>query len=250
MQIITGRELCSASRYAWTCRSTASWLELAKTAPAGVAHRHRVGVVVPDVDRRTDRTVRHGHHDRQAEAGGVEKGLGHEQQGSAGRGGVRTCAHRGGADASRHGGELGLDHEVLAGSQLTQVRTRSDSASTMWVCGEIVEALSDLGTASRHRLRDRARSLDLAKHATVAPSRRRHGRRRPRPLARLPPPHLRRRSDGWRGRGRGGTRSPSTRRTPRGERGVRQRPAQHPAGNVRGGHTQCPPPAKSFLELP
>ena len=36
--------------------------------PAGVAHRHAVGVVVPDVDRRADRAVADGHHDRQAEA--------------------------------------------------------------------------------------------------------------------------------------------------------------------------------------
>ena len=36
--------------------------------PAGVTLRHRVGVVVPDVDRRTDRAVGDGHHDRQARA--------------------------------------------------------------------------------------------------------------------------------------------------------------------------------------
>ena len=34
--------------------------------PPGVAHRHAVGVVVPDVDRRADRPVADGHHDRQA----------------------------------------------------------------------------------------------------------------------------------------------------------------------------------------
>ena len=50
----------SASRYAWTCRSTASWLELGvQLHPTGVAHRHRVGMVVPDVDRRPDRSIRY-----------------------------------------------------------------------------------------------------------------------------------------------------------------------------------------------
>jgi hypothetical protein len=33
--------------------------------PAAVAHRHGIGVVVPDVDRRTDRPVGDRHHDRQ-----------------------------------------------------------------------------------------------------------------------------------------------------------------------------------------
>ena len=35
-----------------------------KLDPAGVAHRHAVGMVVPDVDRRADRAVADRHHDR------------------------------------------------------------------------------------------------------------------------------------------------------------------------------------------
>jgi hypothetical protein len=37
--------------------------------PAAVAHRHAVRMVVPDVDRRADRAIGDGHHDRQPEAG-------------------------------------------------------------------------------------------------------------------------------------------------------------------------------------
>ena len=48
--------------------------------PAGVAHRHRVGMVVPDVDRRADGAIAKRHHDRQTEAGGVVDGLGQNRR--------------------------------------------------------------------------------------------------------------------------------------------------------------------------
>jgi SAM-dependent methyltransferase len=87
--------------------------------PAAVTLRHRVGVVVPDVDGRADRPVRDGHHDRQAEAGRVEERLGHVQDPLAG--GRRVGARSGGgrADRRRQRAELGLDHQVLAGLELS-----------------------------------------------------------------------------------------------------------------------------------
>ena len=39
--------------------------------PTGVAHRHRVGMIVPDIDGCADRAVAERHHDRQAEAGAL-----------------------------------------------------------------------------------------------------------------------------------------------------------------------------------
>lgn len=57
--------------------------------PAGIAHRHAVGVVVPDVDRGADGAVGHGHHDRQAQPGRVVDGLCQVQQALAGGGCVR-----------------------------------------------------------------------------------------------------------------------------------------------------------------
>ena len=104
--------------------------------PAAVALGHRVGVVVPDVDRGADRAVGDRHHDRQAEAGGVVEGLGHVEQALAGGRRVGAGAGGGGADADRHRRELRLDRHVLAGGQLA-ARTRSERPSTMWVWGEI-----------------------------------------------------------------------------------------------------------------
>jgi hypothetical protein len=58
--------------------------------PAAVALAHRIAVVVPDVDRRTDRPVGDRHHDRQAETRGVVDRLGHEEQALARRGRCRS----------------------------------------------------------------------------------------------------------------------------------------------------------------
>ncbi len=82
--------------------------------PAGVAHRHAVRVIVPDVDRGADRAVADRHHDRQAETGGVVDRLRHEQQPLAA--GCRVGAHAGGRGADRHRkrGELGFDVDELA----------------------------------------------------------------------------------------------------------------------------------------
>ena len=48
--------------------------------PSGFAERHRVGVVVPDVDRRANRAGSQGHHNREAKAGRVVDGLRHEEE--------------------------------------------------------------------------------------------------------------------------------------------------------------------------
>ena len=59
--------------------------------PAGIAHRHAVRMVVPDVDGAADRAIADGHHDGQSEARRVVDRLGHEQQALAAGGGCR-CA--------------------------------------------------------------------------------------------------------------------------------------------------------------
>jgi hypothetical protein len=66
--------------------------------PSGIAHRHRVRMVVPDVDRGADRAVAKRHYDRQSKAGGVIDGLRHEQETLTRRCGVGACAGRRGAD--------------------------------------------------------------------------------------------------------------------------------------------------------
>ena len=89
--------------------------------PAGVAHRHAVGVVVPDVDRRADRAVADGHHDRQAETGGVVDRLRHEQESLAARGGIGARARRRRADGDRQRGEFGFDVDELAARELARL---------------------------------------------------------------------------------------------------------------------------------
>ncbi len=83
--------------------------------PAAVALAQRVGVVVPDVDRRADRAVRDRHHDRQAEPRGVVDRLRHEEQSLARGRRVRARAGRRRADGHRHCRELGFDVDELAG---------------------------------------------------------------------------------------------------------------------------------------
>jgi hypothetical protein len=104
--------------------------------PAGVAHRHGVGVVVPDVDRRADGAVADGHDDGQAQARRVVHRLGHEQQALAGGGGVGARAGRRGADGHRQRGELGFDVDELAVGS-SPAFTISPRPSTMCVCGVI-----------------------------------------------------------------------------------------------------------------
>ena len=89
--------------------------------PAGIAHRHAVRMVVPDVDRRADRAVADGHHDGKPEARGVVDRLGHEQQALARRRGVRARAGGGGADGDRHRRELRFDVDELAAGELARL---------------------------------------------------------------------------------------------------------------------------------
>ena len=61
--------------------------------PAGLAQRHGIRMIVPDVDGCTDGTVAERHDDGKPEARGIVDGLGHEQQALAGGGRVAagTC---------------------------------------------------------------------------------------------------------------------------------------------------------------
>jgi len=74
--------------------------------PARILHRHAVGMVVPDIDRRTDCPVADGHDDGKAQAGGVVYGLAHEQETLAGRRRVGPGAGGRGADGHRKCGKL------------------------------------------------------------------------------------------------------------------------------------------------
>ena len=83
--------------------------------PAGVARRHGIAVVVPDVDGGADGPVGQGHDDGQSEPAGVVDGLHHEQQPLAGCRGEGAGPGGGGADGDRHRGELRFNVDELAG---------------------------------------------------------------------------------------------------------------------------------------
>ena len=150
--------------------------------PARVALGHRVRVVVPDIDRGADRAVGDRHHDRQAEAGGVVERLDHVEQALAGGGGVGAGAGRRGADRGRHRRELGLDHQVLAGSEVAGPDHVGEVLDDVRLRGDRIGA-DHLRAAERDGLGDGPRSLLLPKHGPAprlrpAPSRARGSPRR------------------------------------------------------------------------
>jgi len=122
--------------------------------PAGVALRHRVAVIVPDVDRGADGAVGDGHHDRQAEAGGVVDGLRHVQQALAGGGGVGPRPGRRRADRHRHRGEFGLDIDELATSQVAPLHRHAERLDDVGLRGDRVGA-DHFRAAQRQGLGDR-----------------------------------------------------------------------------------------------
>ena len=134
--------------------------------PAGVALRHRVAVVVPDVDRRADRAVGDRHHDRQAEPGGVVERLGHVEEPLAGRGRVGARAGRRGADRRRQRRELRLDHQVLARRELAGPDEVGERLDDVGLRRDRVRG-DHLGPAERDRRRDRLRAFDLPTHARL-----------------------------------------------------------------------------------
>ena len=152
--------------------------------PARVALRHRVRVVVPDVDRRADRAVGDRHDDRQAEARGVVERLDHEQQALARGRGVGAGAGRRGADGDRHGGELGLDVDVLARRQLAGPDEPGECLDDVGLGRDRI-GRDDLGAAQGDGLSDGARALHLLKRHAALPPRGRAPRPQPR---RSPPP--------------------------------------------------------------
>ncbi len=168
MQTITGSDSSSASLKAWMCRSSASWLVSAKSwiQPAS-RWRHRVAVVVPDVDRRADRAVGDRHHDRQAEARGVVDRLGHEQQALARRG--RVGAHAGGRASDRHAHrrELALDVDELARRELAGFHHRAQALDDVRLRRDRVGA-DHFGAAERHGLGHRLRAFDLGLHGLIS----------------------------------------------------------------------------------
>ena len=81
--------------------------------PAGIALRHGIGVIVPNVNGAADRAVGYCHDNRKAQPGGVVHGLHHEEQTL--RGGSRVCSRAGSgrSDARGHRRELRLHIDVF-----------------------------------------------------------------------------------------------------------------------------------------
>ena len=145
-------------------RSAASWFDLGEELdPAGFAHRHRVGMIVPDVDRRADGAVSERHHDRQAEAGGVVDRLRHEQEALARRRGIGARAGGRGADGDRERREFALDIDELAIVELAEPDELAEALDDMGLRRDRIGA-DDLRPAERDRARHGLRAFDLVQH--------------------------------------------------------------------------------------
>jgi hypothetical protein len=131
--------------------------------PAGVAHRHAVGVVVPDVDRCADGAVADRHHDGQAQSGGVVDRLRHEQQSLARRRRVGARARGRGADGHRQRGEFGLDVDELAIGERAVLHHLAHALDDVRLRGDRVGA-DHLRARQRDRLGDGVGTFDLLKH--------------------------------------------------------------------------------------
>ena len=119
MQTITGTESFSASRKAWTCRSTASWLESAKSwihpqSRWDMESEWSFQMLMGAPIARLATVITIGSPRPEA----LYKRLGHEQQSLARGGGIGACTRCRSTDTGRHGAELRLDHQVFAGTQV------------------------------------------------------------------------------------------------------------------------------------
>ena len=128
--------------------------------PAGVAHRHRVGMIVPDVDWRADRPIAERHYDRQAEAGSVVDRFGHEQQALArGRGvGARAGCRR--ADGDRERREFRFHIDEFAIVQVACLHHLAEPFDDMGLRRDRIGA-DNFGTAQGDGLGGRVGTFDL-----------------------------------------------------------------------------------------
>ncbi len=134
--------------------------------PARFAERHRVGMVIPDVDRRADRAVSQGHHDRQAEAGRVVDSLRHEEQALARGRGIGARAGGRGADGDRKRRELALDIDELRIVEFAETDQFAETLDDMGLRRDRIGA-DDLRPAKRNRARHRLRAFDLVQHRRI-----------------------------------------------------------------------------------
>ena len=159
--------------------------------PPRVPHGHRVGVIVPDVDRRADGPIGQGHHHGQSQSGGVVDRLHHVEQSLRRRRGVGARTRGGRPERHRHRRELTLDVHELTGRQAPRLHHRADGLDDVGLGRDGVGA-HHLGSTQGHGLGDGARPLNLRAHPRPLSRRRRPPRRRPRRRPRCaPPPHPR-----------------------------------------------------------
>ena len=134
--------------------------------PSGVPHRHRILVIVPDVDRRTDGAIGAGEHDRQTQAGDIVENLAHQQDALRRRRGVgaRTRGRR--AEHHRSGGKLALDADHFA-IGLALGDEPGDPFDDMGLRRDRV-GRDDLGTAEGDRPRKRLAAFDGDAHQATS----------------------------------------------------------------------------------
>ena len=146
------------------CRSIESSIGFRKQLqPAGVTHRHRIGMIIPDVNRCADGPIAERHHDRQAEARGVVDRLGHEQQALARGRGIGARAGGRCPDRDREGGEFGFHIDEFAILQFAQSNHLAEPFDNMGLRRDRISA-DDLGAAQGNRLGCGVGTFSLLQH--------------------------------------------------------------------------------------
>ena len=137
--------------------------------PAAVALAHRVGMIVPDVDRSADCAVRHGHHNRKPQARSVIDGFHHVKKPLAcgGRVGSGACDTR--ADRHTHRGKFAFDVDVLAVFNLPLAGEVAERFNNMRLRGNRISA-DHFRAAQRHGLGHALTAFNLFEHRGVTPS--------------------------------------------------------------------------------
>ncbi len=124
-----------------------------KLDPAAVALAHRVGVVIPNVNRGTDGARGDGHNDRETEPGGVVNRFSHIKQPLGSGSGVGTAAGDGTADCHAHGCEFTFNVQEFAVFKSSFFDHGAEVFDDMGLRRDRVGA-DDFGAAKCHSLSD------------------------------------------------------------------------------------------------
>jgi len=131
--------------------------------PAGIAHRHGIGVIIPDVDGCSNGAVADSHHNGKAETGGVIDGFGHEQKPLAGSSRIGAGAGSGCANGDGECGKFRLHVDEFAVAELAGLDHLRETFDDVRLRSDGIGA-DDFGLAEGDGFRDGAGGFNLLAH--------------------------------------------------------------------------------------